>query len=98
VLERHARERNGSAADRPDRAQSASLHQRPTQRDIICTLVKRIEVADDVVRVVFRVDPGPSVRPGRGAFCHIVQLVVILHRMLRDGGEFRWSAREAQPA
>jgi site-specific DNA recombinase len=32
----------------------------PTQRDIICTLVKRIEVADDVVRVVFRVDPGPS--------------------------------------
>jgi site-specific DNA recombinase len=31
-----------------------------TQRDIICTLVKRIEVSDDVVRVVFRVDPGPS--------------------------------------
>jgi site-specific DNA recombinase len=31
----------------------------PTQRDIICTLVKRIEVVDDVVRVVFRVDPGP---------------------------------------
>jgi len=31
-----------------------------TQRDIICTLVKRIEVADDVVRVVFRVEPGPS--------------------------------------
>jgi site-specific DNA recombinase len=30
------------------------------QRDIICTLVKRIEVSDDVVRVVFRVDPGPS--------------------------------------
>ena len=31
-----------------------------TQRDIICTLVKRIEVSDDLVRVVFRVDPGPS--------------------------------------
>jgi site-specific DNA recombinase len=31
-----------------------------TQRDIICTLVKRIEVADDVVRVVFRVEPGVS--------------------------------------
>lgn len=31
-----------------------------TQREIICTLVKRIEVAADVVRVVFRVDPGPS--------------------------------------
>ncbi|MBV8705461.1 MAG: recombinase family protein, partial [Acetobacteraceae bacterium] len=30
-----------------------------TQRDIVCTLVKRIAVADDVVRVVFRVDPGP---------------------------------------
>ena len=35
-----------------------------TQRDIICTLVKRIEVADDAVRVVFRVDPGPSGPPG----------------------------------
>ena len=31
-----------------------------TQRDIICTLVKRIEVSDDLVRVVFRVDPGLS--------------------------------------
>ena len=31
-----------------------------TKRDIICTLVKRIEVADDVVRVIFRVDPGVS--------------------------------------
>ena len=31
-----------------------------TQRDIICTLVKRIEVSNDVVRVVFRVDPGSS--------------------------------------
>jgi site-specific DNA recombinase len=35
----------------------------PTQRDVICTLVKRIEVDDDVVRVVFRVDPGPSGQP-----------------------------------
>ena len=32
----------------------------PTMRDIICTLVRRIEVADDAVRVVFRVDPGSS--------------------------------------
>jgi site-specific DNA recombinase len=31
-----------------------------TKRDIICTLVKRIEVADDVVRVIFRIDPGVS--------------------------------------
>ena len=34
-----------------------------TKRDIICTLVKRIEVADDVVRVIFRVDPGVSGPP-----------------------------------
>lgn len=34
-----------------------------TQRDIICTLVKRIEVADDIVRVVFRIDPGSSGPP-----------------------------------
>jgi site-specific DNA recombinase len=31
-----------------------------TKRDIICTLVKRIEVADNVVRVIFRIDPGSS--------------------------------------
>ncbi len=35
----------------------------PTMRDIICTLVRRIEVADDAVRVVFRVDPGSSGPP-----------------------------------
>ena len=35
----------------------------PLQREIICTLVRRIEVADDVVRVVFRVEPGPSGAP-----------------------------------
>ena len=29
--------------------------------------------------------------PGRGAFCHIVQLVVVLHRMWRDEVDFRWS-------
>jgi hypothetical protein len=81
-----------------DRAQTPRCTNAPRNATSSATLVKRIEVADDVVRVVFRVDPGPSVRPGRGAFCHIVQLVVILHRMLRDGGEFRWSAREAQPA
>ena len=26
------------------------------------------------------------------------KLSVILHRMLRDGSEFRWPARETQPA
>jgi site-specific DNA recombinase len=31
-----------------------------TQREIVCTLVKRIEVGDDAVRVVFRIDPNPS--------------------------------------
>jgi site-specific DNA recombinase len=47
-----------------DRLEAASWS---TMRDIICTLVRRIEVADDAVRVVFRVDPGssgPSHRPG----------------------------------
>jgi site-specific DNA recombinase len=34
-----------------------------TRRDIICALVKRIEVTDDVVRVVFRVEPGSSGPP-----------------------------------
>jgi site-specific DNA recombinase len=33
------------------------------RREIVRTLVKRIEVDDDVVRVVFRVDPGPSGQP-----------------------------------
>ena len=31
-----------------------------TKRDIICTLVKRIEVTADRVRIVFRIDPGSS--------------------------------------
>ena len=31
-----------------------------TKREIICLLVKRIEVANDVVRVVFRVDQSSS--------------------------------------
>ena len=30
----------------------------PLRRDIVRTLVKRIEVTDDVVRIVFRVEPG----------------------------------------
>ncbi|WP_262032043.1 hypothetical protein [Microvirga sp. Mcv34] len=42
----------------------------PTKRDIICTLVKRIEVADDVVRVIFRVDPGFSGPPEPGRTLH----------------------------
>ena len=41
-----------------------------TKRDIICTLVKRIEVADDVVRVIFRVDPGFSGPPETGRTLH----------------------------
>jgi site-specific DNA recombinase len=44
----------------PDRLDAADWS---TQRDIICTLVKRIEVTDDVVRVVFRVEPGSSGPP-----------------------------------
>jgi site-specific DNA recombinase len=43
-----------------DRLESADWSAR---RDIICTLVKRIEVADGVVRVVFRVEPGSSDPP-----------------------------------
>jgi site-specific DNA recombinase len=35
----------------------------PTQRDIIRTLIKRIEVADDMVRVVFRIEPGSPSPP-----------------------------------
>ncbi|WP_404295604.1 recombinase family protein (plasmid) [Microvirga sp. RSM25] len=41
-----------------------------TKRDIICTLVKRIEVAKDVVRVIFRVDPGVSDPPETGRTLH----------------------------
>jgi site-specific DNA recombinase len=41
-----------------------------TKRDIICTLVKRIEVADDVVRVIFRVEPGFSGPPETGRTLH----------------------------
>ena len=33
------------------------------RREIVCTLIKRIEVTDDVVRVVFRVEPGGSGLP-----------------------------------
>jgi site-specific DNA recombinase len=40
-----------------DRLEAASWS---TMRDIVRTLVRRIEVADDAVRVVFRVDPGSS--------------------------------------
>jgi hypothetical protein len=36
--------------------------------------------------------------PNRAEICHIVQHVVILHRMLRDGSEFRWSAKEVHAA
>ena len=55
------------------------------RRDIVRTLVKRIEVAEDVVRVVFRIEPGSSEPP---THCHIVKLVVVMHRMLADGTPF----------
>jgi site-specific DNA recombinase len=41
-----------------------------TKRDIIRTLVRRIEIDDDQVRVVFRIDPGPS---GGGASRRLLQ-------------------------
>jgi site-specific DNA recombinase len=41
-----------------------------TKRNIICTLVKRIEVAGDVVRVIFRIDPGVSGPPETGRTLH----------------------------
>src|SRR4051795_8585383 len=44
-----------------DRLESADW---ATQRDLIRTLVQRIEIDDDHVRVVFRIDPGPSERGG----------------------------------
>src|SRR5918911_1017715 len=48
-----------------------------TQRDLIRTLVQRIEIDDDHVRVVFRIDPGPS---GRGGSRSLLQ-----HCPPRDG-------------
>ena len=42
-----------------------------TKREIICLLVKRIEVAKDVVRVVFRVDPSsPAPSEARQSLPH----------------------------
>ena len=34
------------------------------RREVVCTLIKRIDVSDDAVRVVFRVEPGSSGPPG----------------------------------
>ena len=61
-----------------------------TQRDIICTLVKRIEVADDVVRVVFRVDPGP---PGPAGPRRVLPHCPTRRRALADGHHRRSPAR-----
>ncbi|WP_249688939.1 recombinase family protein [Microvirga sp. 3-52] len=66
-----------------------------TKRDIICTLVKRIEVADDVVRVIFRVDPGVSGPPETGQTLHHCPTRRDLHRMWMDGTDFHWSSQEA---
>jgi site-specific DNA recombinase len=42
-----------------------------TKREITCLLVKRIEVAKDVVRVVFRVDPSsPALSEARQSLPH----------------------------
>jgi site-specific DNA recombinase len=42
-----------------------------TQREILRSIVKRVEVADDKVRVVYRVDPRPFVEgPSRGRLQH----------------------------
>jgi site-specific DNA recombinase len=41
-----------------------------TKRDLIRTLVRRIEVNDQHVRVVFRVDPGPKHPPDHAHFSH----------------------------
>ena len=38
------------------------------KRDIIRTLVRRIEIDDEVIRVVFRIGPGPS---SDGVACHL---------------------------
>ena len=43
-----------------DRLETADWNLR---REIVCTLIKRVEVTDDVVRVVFRVEPGGSGPP-----------------------------------
>jgi len=43
---------------------------RDTKRDIVRTLVRRVEVAEHHVRVVFRVDPGP---PGGSSTRRIAQ-------------------------
>jgi site-specific DNA recombinase len=42
-----------------------------TKRDLIRTLVRRIEVNDRHVRVVFRVDPGATGHPDPGQISHL---------------------------
>jgi site-specific DNA recombinase len=42
-----------------------------TKRDLIRTLVRRIEVNDQHVRVVFRVDPGPTGHPDPTQISHL---------------------------
>lgn len=59
-----------------------------TRRDIICTLVKRIEVADNVVRVICRVGSGFSGHLRSAELCTIVQHVVTMHSMLASGQRF----------
>ncbi len=56
------------------------------RREIVCTLIKRIEVTDDVVRVVFRVEPGGSGLPEQHPalrHCQAGRVLVAL-RDLRD--------------
>jgi site-specific DNA recombinase len=61
-----------------------------TRRDIIRTLVRRIEIDDDTVRVIFRIDPGPNDSGGsRRLLQHCPQrdrAVALRHRRRRAGG------------
>jgi site-specific DNA recombinase len=47
-----------------------------TRRDIVRTLVRRIEVDGPHIRVVFRADPGSGNDPTSPRFCDIVQQVI----------------------
>src|SRR3954453_23745649 len=58
-------------AARPAAPPVGSMHHATTKRDLIRTLVRRIEVNDQHVRVVFRVDPGPTGPPDATQISHL---------------------------
>ncbi len=66
-----------------------------TQRDLIRTLVQRIEIDDDHVRVVFRIDPGPS---DRGGSRSLLQHCPPRDRALALGEERRAAGRCRAPS